>query len=207
MAKYELAPTKSNLIKIKKDLSFAVEGHTLLKQKRDILIAELLSLIDTAKDLQNQIDEYSAQAFKALNACLFRMGKKELEEIALGAKQQYLLSIKSRKVMGVTLPIVDLNTAPLKPFYGFLNSSPWLDETIYHFKEIVEKLGKFTQARLSVIKLSKEVKKTIRRVNALEKIYIPDHEETLKYVQDVLEEAERESFVNLKTIKKRLQTK
>ena len=49
-----------------------------------------------------------------------------------------------------------------------------------------------------------EVAKTIRRVNALEKIFIPDYEETLQYIEMALEEAERESFFSMKLVKDRL---
>ena len=55
--------------------------------------------------------------------------------------------------------------------------------------------------------LTLEVKKTIRRVNALEKIALPDFQETIKYIQDALEENERETFFTLKLVKNRLQKK
>ena len=54
------------------------------------------------------------------------------------------------------------------------------------------------------MRLSREVGKTIRRVNALEKIFIPDYDETLKYIEMALEESEREAFFVLKLVKDRL---
>jgi V/A-type H+-transporting ATPase subunit D len=44
----------------------------------------------------------------------------------------------------------------------------------------------------------------MRRVNALEKIAIPDYQESIKYVEDTLEESEREMFATLKLVKERL---
>ena len=46
MAKLNVAPTKTNLLKLRYDLMFAVQGHELLDQKRNILIVELLNLVD-----------------------------------------------------------------------------------------------------------------------------------------------------------------
>ncbi|MCK4236011.1 MAG: V-type ATP synthase subunit D, partial [Candidatus Krumholzibacteria bacterium] len=65
-------------------------------------------------------------------------------------------------------------------------------------------LGSLAEARISLMRLSREVAKTIRRVNALEKIFIPDYEETLKYIEMALEESEREAFFILKLVKDRL---
>jgi len=57
---------------------------------------------------------------------------------------------------------------------------------------------------VSLARLAREVNKTIRRVNALEKIALPDLEETLKYITDALQEMERETFFTMKLIKNRL---
>jgi V/A-type H+-transporting ATPase subunit D len=57
------------------------------------------------------------------------------------------------------------------------------------------------------MRLAREVKKTIRKVNALEKIAIPDLEESLKSISDRLEEQERENMMLLKSVKARLEAR
>ena len=42
MAKTDIPPTKSNLRKVKADLTFAYEGFDLLEQKREILVMEIV---------------------------------------------------------------------------------------------------------------------------------------------------------------------
>jgi len=54
-----------------------------------------------------------------------------------------------------------------------------------------------------VFLLSAELKKVQRRVNALEKIFIPAHEATKKYISDRLEEIEREEIFIKKLIGRR----
>ncbi|MBR6534132.1 MAG: V-type ATP synthase subunit D, partial [Clostridia bacterium] len=41
-----LAPTKGNLINLKKSLALAENGYELLDRKRNILVREMLRLID-----------------------------------------------------------------------------------------------------------------------------------------------------------------
>lgn len=52
--------------------------------------------------------------------------------------------------------------------------------------------------------LSRELKKVQRRVNALEKVLIPPHEEAKKYIADRIEEMEREEVFVKKLIRHRM---
>ena len=106
--------------------------------------------------------------------------------------------------MGVNMPTVESALSGSPPFYAPRPTSFWLDEAQLRFKESLERLDEVAGTRISIIRLAGEVKKTIRRVNALEKIYIPDYAEILKYIQDALEESDREAFFILKLIKERL---
>jgi len=63
------------------------------------------------------------------------------------------------------------------------------------------------ELKISIIRLAGEVRKTIRKVNALEKIAIPDLKDTVKYIQNRLEENERDMFVLMKMVKSRLEKK
>ena len=49
--------------------------------------------------------------------------------------------------------------------------------------------------------LAQEIEKTIRRVNALENIMIPNYQETIKYIQMKLDENDRASVTRLMKVK------
>lgn len=57
--------------------------------------------------------------------------------------------------------------------------------------------------RNRLARLIYEIKKTIKRLNALENIYIPRFEATVKHLEDNLEEKEREFLFQLKRQKSR----
>ena len=59
------------------------------------------------------------------------------------------------------------------------------------------------QIESSCIRLADEIKKTVKRANALDKIQIPRFENTVKYIEDILGEKEREDFFRMKKVKKR----
>ena len=59
------------------------------------------------------------------------------------------------------------------------------------------------QVETTAYKLSLEIKKTQKSANALDKIQIPRLKAEIKYIQDTIEEKEREEFFRLKKVKNR----
>ena len=76
---------------------------------------------------------------------------------------------------------------------------------IEKYRDALTLMGQMAELKVSIMRLSREVKKTIRKVNALEKLVIPDKEETMKYLEGRIEESERENFILLKSVKDRLE--
>jgi len=207
MARYNVIPTKTNLIKLRRNLSFAREGYDLLEQKRQILIVELLGLVDKTADIQEKVEKELAECYEALDMALLAMGKNSISDLSLGVTIDTRVEIDMRRVMGVNLPQVNLKVNDKKPYFSMGETSTWIDETIVRFKTALQDIGELAGIRMSLMRLAMEVKKTIRRVNALEKIAIPDYEESIVYIEETLEESERETFAILKLIKERLEKK
>jgi V/A-type H+-transporting ATPase subunit D len=204
MSRYKTAPTKTNLFKLKRERQFAREGHALLEQKREILIAELMSLIDKVSHAQEETDAALKQAYYALERASVRMGRVRISEAALAVNLSADISVHKRTVIGVGAPVVEVAFNDNPPYYSLTGSSAWLDEAVSRFKVLLGLLAKLSQLKITCLRIAREVNKTVRRVNALEKIYLPDYEETIKYITDVLEEQDREAFFTLKLIKARL---
>ncbi len=85
-----------------------------------------------------------------------------------------------------------------------MGTSFWIDGSIKEFKEALQLMGRLAELKISIIRLATEVRKTIRKVNALEKIAIPDLRGSVLFIQNRLEENERDMFVLMKMVKNRL---
>lgn len=199
-----VAPTKTNLIKLKHELQFARLGHELLDQKRNILVIELLTLVDQAVEYQEKVEKALADAFRTLEEAVLTMGKLKVVHLASSVHIEARIAIQERKVMGISLPVVDTSFTEHPPFYSPHGTSFWIDSSLSEFKEALMVMGRLAELKVSIIRLAKEVRKTIRKVNALEKIAIPDLEENVRYIQNRLEESERDMFILMKMVKKRL---
>ena len=207
MAQLHYAPTKTNLLRLKNDLKFAQQGFELLDQKRNILIIELLSLVDQAADFQTRVENALAKAYQSLEEAVFDMGKLKVQYLTGAVNIQTDVTVSYRRVMGVTLPVVDTEFLDRSPYFSPMGNSFWIDSSLDYFKEVLKLLGKLSELKISVLRLANEVKKTIRKVNALEKIAIPNFRDTVHYIEGRLEENERDMFVLMKLVKSNLEEK
>ena len=207
MALLNYAPTKTNLLRLRNDLKFAQQGYELLDQKRNILIIELLALVDQTVDFQSRVESALAKAYKALEETVLDMGKLKVQYLTGAVHITTDITVRSRRVMGVNLPVIETEFQEYAPHYSPMGTSFWIDSSLRSFKEVLKLLGKLSELKISVLRLANEVKKTIRKVNALEKIAIPDLKETVHYIQSRLEENERDMFILMKMVKANLERK
>ncbi|MHC4540447.1 MAG: V-type ATP synthase subunit D [Planctomycetota bacterium] len=207
MAQRNYAPTKTNLLRLRNDLKFAQQGYELLDQKRNILIIELLALVDQTADFQSRVENMLTKAYKALEEAVFDMGKLNVQYLTGAVHITTDIIIRTRRVMGVSLPVIETQFKEHSPYYSPMGTSFWIDSSLYSFKEVLKLLGKLSELKISVLRLANEVKKTIRKVNALEKIAIPDLKETVHYIESRLEENERDMFILMKMVKGNLEKK
>ena len=196
------APTKANLIKARSSLEFSKKGFELLDKKRTILIREMMSLINKAKEIQNKISIKFEDAYEGLQHVNIAMGINNVEEIAISIMKEAEHDVILRSVMGVEIPKVKYTENKLETQYGFFRSNPPLDIAVIKFREIKYLIYQLAEIENSVYKLALEIKKTQKRTNGLEKILIPKYKEQIKLISDTLEEKEREDFFRLKKVKK-----
>ena len=202
-----VAPTKTNLLRTRQELEFARQGHELLDQKRNILVIELLNLVDQAVDFQERVVKALEEAYRTLEQAVLRMGKLRVSHLASAVNIRADIELKTRRVMGVRLPVVETSFSEHPPYYSPLGTSFWIDNSLEEFKEALQLMGRLAELKISIIRLAAEVRGTIRKVNALEKIAIPDLEQTVSFIQNRLEENERDMFVLMKLVKSRLEAK
>jgi len=199
-----LAATKTNLLRVKKTLALAHEGYDLLEDKRKILISELTTIMHVTQRLQRDVDLALREGYLLVDKAQVATGRKKMEELSLAIDTKVNLSISQRRIMGVDIPEIDLKITDNPPYYSMHEVSLYVDEVVLKFREILKLLAQLAEKKIALLRMAKEVQKTIRKVNALEKIYIPYYEEAVKFISDRLDEESRESFAMLKMIKENL---
>jgi V/A-type H+-transporting ATPase subunit D len=200
-----VAPTRSYLLKLTDELKFATLGHELLDQKRSILVVELLTLVDQAVEYQRRVDKALANAADSMQHTVMEMGRLRVANLFGAVTIDSSIELSDRKVMGVRLPRVETTFIERGPYFSPEGTTLSVEDTLSAYQEALRLMGRLAELKVSIMRLAREVKKTIRKVNALEKIVIPELQETLTYTRGRIEEAERESFMLMKQVKERLE--
>jgi V/A-type H+-transporting ATPase subunit D len=199
-----VAPTKSNLLSLKRQLAFAEEGFDLLEQKRQNLTQELMSRLGRAREAEREVAETMRPAFAALREATLDMGSENLDRAALGVRMNHQVVLAVQRLMGLSLPRLTLEAEAIHVQFGVGGTSANADLAMRRFVEALPALTELAELETSVARLARELRKTQRRCNALSKIFIPEYRQNLAFIAAALEEREREGLVILKMIRERL---
>jgi len=201
LSQQQVAPTRSNLLSTRETLARAREGQEILDRKREVLTTELVRIAHDSVTLQSEMGKHLADAYAALDVARLEMGREHLEWAALSVNSTIEVDIRPTSVMGVAIPRVTSAGAPPENPYGLGNTTVALDEAAARFRAVLERIPELAETLTTVWRLARELQKTHRRVNALEHVFVPQYEGTVKFIESALEEREREDLFRMKRIK------
>lgn len=197
-------PTRMELLKTKQRMKLAQKGHKLLKKKRDALI---MKLFDAAKKMGNirvKLSEDINQGHNALIKACAIGGSIDVKSIADATHEMPEIDLKLVNVSGVRIPQIALKEEKKNEIsYSLTFTSSLTDNAFEHFENTKKGIIKLIETEETIKRLSNEISKTKRRVNALEYIMIPELKKTERLIRAKLEEIERENFFRLKIVKKK----
>jgi V/A-type H+-transporting ATPase subunit D len=198
-----ISVNKSNLLRLEEELSFARDGLELLDEKKQALMAHISSLSAKSERARAGMNEMLKTAYGQLRVAVISHGRFACERASLAVEAGEEVEVREKSFMGVALPVVRVSVPRLMPSYGFLETGASMDEVARTIHRGLETIAELTEIEVGLGRLVAEVKKTIKRINALENIYIPLYEATIKHIQENLEEKEREFLFQLKRQKGR----
>jgi V/A-type H+/Na+-transporting ATPase subunit D len=203
MSTENISPTRINLIQTKRTLALAESGRDILERKRDILLRELRHSIFDAEKAREELTEALSMAYQSLREAKMAKSGATVDNIALGSSYEADFLLDYRSIMGVLVPILEFQSeTEVKPDYGFANTSAELDKAFKEFYQVLDYVAELAKAEGITFQLASDIRKTQRRVNALNYVLIPKYRATVKGIDLVLEEKEREEFVRTKRIKR-----
>jgi V/A-type H+-transporting ATPase subunit D len=202
----DVKPTRKELMQIEDRIDLSERGHDTLEKKRDGLIMEFQDILDEAQDVRADLEAQYEEAQRAINMARAMEGDVAVRGAAAALKEHPEITTESKSVMGVYVPQID-STKVRKNLdergYGVLGTSARIDEAASAYEELLEQIILAAEVETAMKKLLDEIETTKRRVNALEFKLLPDLYENQEYIEQKLEEQEREEIFRMKKIKEK----
>jgi V/A-type H+-transporting ATPase subunit D len=190
-----VAVTRGVLLRLREQLDFTKRGKELLEMKRDNLAAEtnrLLAKINVRHEFEQRIME----AYASLKTVYMTLGYSQLQSEASAVKPLEA-KVRLRSVMGVLVPEIVCGETPN------INSitDPSAHSAAEQLMRVMQELLSIAEAEARMESIARELMSTNRKVNALDRVILPEMLETVRYIEGRLEEEALEEFFRAKRVK------
>ncbi len=202
-----IAPTRSNLLQRRDQLKLAGRGADLLKRKRDALIGEFFDLVKTSLAARRKLQEASREAYFALFLANAWDGPASVESLALASDSGLEIEIKVENLFGVKVPQVQPPTFSTEVPFSPVGAGARTLDAASEFRKLTEAIVEVAATETRLRRIGEEIKKTNRRVNALEQLVIPGINAQIRQIRSVLDQRALEEVTVLKRIKAKLEAK
>lgn len=195
------APTKANLIAAKDHLKLLNGGLDILDKSRKALIQAYDSKIKQRDELNDDVNDTIKKVSKNFKKAMITMGESKLDDISRIVPVDNSIELEENEFMQTK--VYDINFVPtmLNLSYSFYETNEAFDIALLSFNELKYKIYKLAELDTTINNLNRQIKKTSKKVNSLEKVQIPKTEERIKTISSLIEEKEREEFSKTKMVK------
>lgn len=202
MKTLKVPPTKSALLALRRQIRFLRQGHDMLERKRELLTRLVHERLAHYRALRGEARQVLHAAYHWLGITHLRMGSQMLRQSALGLKPAIEVHILARSSVGVEYPAVTAQKLPLQPV-GLMWTDASFDEARTRLADLAVLLAQLGEAETALWRLLAEQRKTQKRVNALKYNIIPAYERTIRQIESLLEEEDRNTLFQMKVLRER----
>lgn len=167
-----------------------------------VLLRAANAEIKKKAELEDRLKVVSADFQEKLKHATVAMGHYRLESIAAGMPFDESITLSNRSYMGVEVTYLhhEESTKDELDYDTVHITLDFATQSMQEFKSVLLELASVTDA---ADRLQREMVKTQKRANALEKVQIPKYKKYRDFIAQSLEEKEREEFFRLKLLKKK----
>lgn len=196
------AKNKTALLELKKDLDLAQGGAQILEEKRNILLKEIIALLDEVEEERTKLNDAVGQSYRTLVKAFMESGKVQLKREATLPIFHGELHVYEKSFIGILVPKITYELQQVRFPLNIGSETLFLEVARKSFADAASRILALAEIEFKAWRLARELKKTVVRVNALQKYYVPNYNKAIKETTTALEEAEREFLLILKRSKR-----
>jgi V/A-type H+-transporting ATPase subunit D len=203
--KRKVNPNRMMLLRLRRRLQLARRGHKLLKNKQEKLMQNFFALVEETAELRGKVEEDLFEVEMQFLSGRSTTSYQRIEDVLRLSPVEASLKVETKYEMNVRIPVFSCEIQESELWYKLSDSSPAIDLALKKLFQSFSDLLAMVEKENALFRMSEELEKTRRRVNALEYILIPDLEDTIREISDKLSEAERSNQTRLMKIKEMVQ--
>lgn len=189
--------TRGELLKLKRRLEILQDGLEVLTMKRDKLSETLQVAVKNISDERMKLEEKICESYEALISTYMAVGSSEVRMQASSVQGTLSVKVLPISIMGTLIPKIEVTSRPeLKCKLGIIEYG-----VARRFSSLIDDLLGVAEMEEKIIRIADELHETNRKVNALEKIVMPDLRSEIKYIDERLEEESLEEFMRVKILR------
>jgi len=203
------APSKTQLLLRRAERDLVSEGKSVLEDRRDLLAHMLVEHMQEAERLTADIGVELQRAGSLFRHCVMRHGASGLTRLVDLRPPPATAPWQLQNRLGVPFVRLDddgTDTDDQEPPQSWAVSVE-LATTLRALRKLLPALSQLAATENNLLRLVDIFRRTQRRVNALEHIVLPELHQTIREMEDRMDEMERDDLVRSLLIKRRMQAR
>jgi V/A-type H+-transporting ATPase subunit D len=179
----------------------------ILKKEVDALTLTLFELVKTRSPLRDRMYATLREAYNFFVEAEMISGSKRIEEASLVAQPiDFKISEETKKgVLGLRFPVFQLveETRTSRPRFNPLDTPAVLDESSSKIKDTLQDIVKLAEIEESIKVLLDVIALKKRQMNRLQFKILPELDATIRYIELILEETERQDAIRVRVLQRK----
>ena len=190
--------TRVAFLELQDERRLIQEGYGLLDEKRVLLATEILRQLREVAELEVRLQAHSESARLALEAAIAVHGLDDLTVEPPCPTDALLLQHEARNFLGLKLISAQLDREPPLPRAPSLNPTPESRGCALAFRELLIDQAAVAARARNLRLLTDEYRRTERRARALEKVLLPEIDESLRFIEEQLDALDQEEALRVR---------
>ncbi|MEM2144230.1 MAG: V-type ATP synthase subunit D [Candidatus Jordarchaeaceae archaeon] len=204
----EVHPTRQELLRLKQRKALAEGIADILQKDLETLIVALIDYVKKKRSLQNQLYEQVNNAYLLFAESEMILGTTKVKAIASSAAPTkfHIKVSKTPGILGIPLPTFNnfkVEDAYVKPRFNPVETPIQLYETAEKVGVTVNSLIKLAELTATIRIILEVIALKRRQINRINFKIIPQIDATIRYVELILEEIERQDAIRVRVLQRK----
>ncbi len=188
----DITPSRSALIGLVEERRALHEGYVFLDEKCLLLAGAILREIGRFEQARGELEARRREAASALAAAVSRLGLEGLQCYPATSRDRLELALERESLLGVPLQTARLDLPPPAAQGLPLGTAPEAEHARAAFGSLGAQLAAMAAIAGNLERLCDEYRRTVRRARALQDVLLPEIDQTVREMDSLLEELERD---------------